>query len=108
MKVFNRQTQHIEETENPALRTLLGTMAKDDFSNISFYNEDNSGEIEIYINETFKNKLETLYKSLSEEFIETDCECLDDYCLEELPILKEFLELVYYLNNNSIVYYDTY
>ena len=110
IKTFTNNTLFIEENTNPELRDLLETLARDqDYSNITWYNEDNTGEIEIFMYETFGDDLEVLLFELQDSFEEDkELKEVDGIDREQVSILADLRTLANEVIIPQNVYYNKY
>ncbi len=81
----------IKESENPKLRDIFADLARDHGFPIYWYNEDNTGDIQVDIHSTFISDLD--------EIISSNVYDYNDTLKELLAVIKENSHIPYFYYN---------
>lgn len=71
MKIVENNNYEIKEVDSPELRDIFADLARDHGFPIYWYNEDNTGEIQINIHDTFISDLEEIIESKVYDYTDT-------------------------------------
>lgn len=96
MKIDTTIILQLKEKENPRLRRILEILAREeDFDNITWKEDNNTGAIDIFVYETFGDDLTTLLAEINAEFEADDSlNSIGEFDREDVLVLAEFAELM--------------